>query len=183
MKKRYPNIYRTQTDFVKRGKYYLTPNEVARLLDGPICVEEKIDGKLVESPQQEYEGYILFYEDAKRRHTVEYTQLPAWLIGIDVWDGERFLGRRGREEVFGALDVPVAPLLFAGEVNDLRPLITLIGRPSAYGAERIEGIVIKNPGQQMMGKIVDPVFDRIIDRTGHHLRRVFVRNRLDLSYV
>lgn len=182
--KRYSKIYRIQTDFVKRGKYYLTPNEVARLLDGPICVEEKIDGKLVESPQQEQEGYTLFYEDAKRRHTVEYTQLPAWLIGIDVWDRDwGFLNRADKETVFGALGVPVAPLLFAGEVNDLRPLITLIGRPSAYGAERIEGIVIKNYQQQMMGKIVDPVFDRIIDRTGHHLRRAFVRNRLDLSYV
>lgn len=182
--KRYPKIYRIQIDgFVRRGKYYLTPDEVTRLLDGPICVEEKIDGKLVESPQHEQEGYILFYENTKRRHTVEYTQLPAWLIGIDVWDGDQFLDRREREEVFGALDVPVAPLIFEGCVNSIHSLITFMGRPSAYGAERIEGIVIKNHEQQMMGKIVDPIFDRMVDTTGHHLKRVFVRNRLDLSYV
>lgn len=183
--KRYPKIYRIQIEgVVKRGKYYLTPDEITRLLDGPICVEEKIDGKLVESPSHEQEGYILFYEDAKRRHTVEYTQLPAWLIGIDIWDKDwGFLGRKDREIVFGALGVPVAPLIFEGCVNSISSLITFIGRPSAYGAERMEGIVIKNYSQQMMGKIVDPVFDRIVDTTGHHLRRAFTRNRLDLSYV
>lgn len=178
--KRYPKICRIEVgDFVRRGKHYLTAEEIHQLLDGRIYVEEKIDGKLIEVSQ---EGYTLYYEDTKRRHTVAYTNLPAWKIGIDVWDGERFLNRRQKEEVFGALDIPVAPLLFRGECGDLRVFINYLGRPSSYGADRIEGVVIKNPGHQMMAKIVDPVFDKKVDVLGHHLRRPFVRNRLGTDW-
>jgi len=179
--KRYSKIPRIEVDgFVKRGKRYLNERERTRLITGPIYVEEKIDGKLVELEQ---EGYTLFYENVKRRHTVEYIQLPAWLIGIDIWDWNHFLDREEKEEVFRALEVPVAPLLFQGEVSDYQSLISLLGRASAYGADRIEGIVIKNPREQLMGKIVDPIFDRKVDLLGHHLRRAFVRNRLDLVYA
>lgn len=175
--KRYPKICRIEIEsFVKRGKQYLTAREIAMLLGDSVVVEEKLDGKLVELEQ---EGYVIYKENLKRRHSVAYTELPAWEIGLDVWDVVlgRFLYLEGKAEVFGVLDLPTAPVLFVGHVN-LESLVQFLGAPSAFGAPRIEGIVVKNYQKGLFGKIVDPLFDRQVDESVHHLRRPYVANRL-----
>ncbi len=55
---RYPDIYRIPVKgYQRRGKKYLTINEVWELLTGPVEVEEKLDGKRIRVPT---EGYLLF---------------------------------------------------------------------------------------------------------------------------
>ncbi len=178
---RYIDIYRIPVkNFVRRGKKYLTMNQVQELLTGTIEVEEKLDGKRVQMP---LEGYTLFKEDCKRAHTVHYMTLPAWKICFDVWDNdcERFLSREEKVDALEILGIPMAPMLFWGEIKTLQPLIDLIGSPSAFGAERIEGIVIKNPEKQLFGKIVDPLFDQEVDDSEHHIRRPYEMNRLTIT--
>lgn len=176
---RYPDIYRIPVKgYERRGKKYLTINEVKELLDGVVEVEEKIDGKRIRSLE---EDYIIFKEDCKRRHTIAYTSLPAWEIGFDIWIGEKFLSREEKKEVFDILGIPMAPALLWDKLVSLDPILDLIGQPSAFGAERIEGVVIKNPEKQLFGKLVDPLFDQEVDESEHHLRRPYVMNRLDLS--
>jgi hypothetical protein len=142
-----------------------------------VVVEEKLDGKRIRFP---CDGYILFKEDCKKCHTINYMRLPAWEIGFDIWNGERFLNREEKEEIFGILSIPVAPVLLQGEFASLEPILALLGTPSEFGAEKIEGVVIKNYEKQLFGKIVDPLFDAEIDEKGHHLGHPYVSNRLDL---
>lgn len=176
---RYPDIYRIPVkEYVRRGKKYLTMNEVQELLTGPVEVEEKLDGKRIRVPT---EGYILFKEDCKQARTVRYSALPAWEICFDVWDGEKFLSHEEKLEVLKLLNIPASPLLYWGNMGSLRPLTDMIGRPSAFGAERIEGIIIKNPEKQLFGKIVDPLFDQEVDESEHPIRRPYEMNRLDVS--
>lgn len=176
---RYPDIYRIPVrGFTRRGKKYLTVNEVQDLLNGTVEIEEKLDGKRVRVP---YEDYILFREDCKQRRTVVYNALPAWEIGFDVWDGMKFLSREEKVQIFGVLDIPVAPLLFCGVIKDIDRLVAFLGTTSAFGAGPIEGIVIKNAEKQLLGKIVDPKFDREVDESEHPIRRPYEMNRLDTS--
>jgi len=178
--KRYPSIYRIEVPgSFRRGKRYLTSGEIDELLTKDVVIEEKLDGKLVEL---EDEGYGIFKEDLKRKHTVAYTRLPAWGIGLDIWDPEEecFLDPNEKLIVFKTLGIPVAPILFEGVVRGLGQLFDFLGTESAFGAPRVEGIVVKNYGKGLFGKVVDPLFDQEIDETGHHLRRPYVRNRLEV---
>ena len=179
MSLRYVDIYRIPVkDYTRRGKTYLSMLQVKELLTGVIEVEEKIDGKRLRVP---VEDYILYKEHCRQVHTIRYSKLPAWAICFDIWTNGRFLDRDAKMEILGILGVPAAPILFHGETHSLTVLTDLIGSPSAYGAERIEGIVIKNPEKQLFGKIVDPLFDQEVDSSKHHLRRSFEMNRLDVT--
>lgn len=182
--KRYPKIHRIQVPgSPRRGKYYLTSGEIDELLTGDVYIEEKLDGKLIEL---EDEGYVIFKEDLKRKRTVAYTQLPTWEVGLDIWHPERecFLDPGEKLLIFRALGIPVAPSLFDGVVKSLGQLFDFLGRPSAFGALRIEGIVIKNYDKSLFGKIVDPLFDQEVDESEHPLRRPYKMNRLGvISYV
>lgn len=182
--KRYPKICRIGIPTHKRrGKDYLVADEVANLLTGSVVIEEKLDGKLVEL---EAEGYVIFKEDLKRRHTVAYMDLPAWEVGLDVWDPDlgKFLDRDEKYVVFSSLGIPLAPLLFAGFVSGLGLAFDFLGKKSAFGASRIEGVVIKNYDKGLFGKVVDPFFDQEVDELEHHLRRPYETNRLGAtSYV
>ena len=182
--KRYPRIYRIEfPGSPRRGKRYLTSKEIDALLIGPVVVEEKLDGKLIEL---EEEGYVIFKEDLKRKHAVVYTQLPAWGVGLDIWDPDQecFLDVGEKLTVFGALDIPTAPILFEGVVRGLGQLFNFLGTKSAFGALQIEGIVIKNYDKGLFGKVVDPLFDQEVDESVHHLRRPYQMNRLGVtSYV
>jgi len=181
--KRYPKIYRIRVPGHKRrGKDYLVTDEVDNLLTGSVVIEEKLDGKLVEL---EDEGYVIFKEDLKRRHTVAYMDLPAWEAGLDVWDPklECFLDPDDKEVIFQALGIPVAPILYTGTIRSLGQVFDFLGRKSAFGASRIEGVVIKNYGKDLFGKVVDPLFDQEVDESEHHLRRPYKTNRLGVAYV
>lgn len=182
--KRYPKIYRIEIPGHKRrGKDYLITDEIDNLLTGSTIIEEKLDGKLIEL---EAEGYVIFKEDLKRKHTVAYMDLPAWEVGLDVWDPDqkRFLNRDEKYDIFQALGIPIAPILFVGAVRGLGQIFDLLGRESAFGAQRIEGVVIKNYAKGLFGKVVDPLFDQEVDESEHHLRRPYEMNRLGaISYV
>lgn len=175
---KYPKIGRIQIDPAAklRGKHYLSDEEIVSLLSDDVVIEEKIDGKLT---QYEVEHYTVFGEWMKRKHTVEYHALPGWLIGFDVFDHEtgRFLDYVERDRILKLGNVPVIKWLFIGEAN-LKFVKAAVTGKSAYGAERREGIIIKNYKKQIFGKIVDPAFEDSIDADGHHLNRPYVRNRL-----
>lgn len=182
--KRYPKIYRIEIPgYYQRGKDYLTTDESDNLLTGHVVIEEKLDGKLIEL---EGEGYVVFKEDLKRKHTVAYTDLPAWEVGLDIWDPdqERFLSSNEKYVIFRVLGIPIAPRLFAGSIRGLGQIFDFLGKESVFGASRIEGIVIKNYDKGLFGKVVDPLFDQEVDEAGHHLRRLYEMNRLGVtSYV
>lgn len=172
----YPKIPRISVTGLRlRGKRYLDEAEVIRLLEGSVVIEEKIDGS---NEIQVVDGYAFFGENLKWVHAVEYRDLPAYFVVFDIWDGQRFLSREEKEEVAQILGVPVVPLIFMGCIGSVEELLQFLGRPSDFGAERIEGIVVKNYAQSLFAKVVDPLFEDVVDSSGHWRRRPWRTNRL-----
>jgi len=162
--------------FTARGKDYLTEEETNELLSGTFVIEEKLDGK---TNGFDMGRYIYWYEDLKVRHTIFYNRLPHWKIIFDVWDKEKktllnheeksiLLRSIGYEEfLVPLLDVVRIRLPSTGDIIAKRWL----EQKSKLGDSLIEGIVVKNYGKCLMGKIVNPAFEEDVDSGVHPIKR------------
>ena len=166
----YPKIKRIPVPGLRvRGKKYLTEDEIKELFADEIIIEEKIDGK---TSYEDIGKYRIFYEDLTskntvHKHIIQYKKLPPnKRIAFDVWDKEnkRFLRYEEKVEFLREYGYTCAPLLFKGKVERVEELLKFLGKPSAFGAERIEGIVVKNYEKELFGKVVDPLFEEAIDK-------------------
>lgn len=184
--KNYPKIYRIPVPDFKttRGKHYLSIKEVNDLLDGTIVIEEKIDGKLGSERHIVSPHSILFYEFMKWRHTIPYTRLPAYKMYFDVWliDEQRFADLIVKKATLTILGYPMVRVIYHGKIEGYEELLKylpkLLAMKSKYGEERIEGIIVKNYRKQLMGKIVNPEFEKEIDEGEHWMKRVKEMNRI-----
>jgi len=159
------------------GRHILSDEYVQRLLSTPVCIEEKLDGKTVGTDL--VEGYVIYGEWLKVRHSIEYDMLPAWIVGFDVLEVEsgKFLDRQRKERVLQECGIPCAPLIYEGRIEDVEQLLQFLDRRSAYSSvANIEGIVVKNYGLQLMGKIV--TYEFITGIETHYLRSKTILNRL-----
>lgn len=104
-------------------------------------------------------GQVLYGEWLWVRHGVAYDALPDWFILLDVWrEGEMFPPRE-RETVAVASDLILPPVRFEGVLGSPERLTRLFG-PSAFGAPRAEGLVLRLPDGRRC-KVVDPEFSRL----------------------
>ncbi len=172
----------------RRGKKYLTDEEVKELLNGNVYVEEKLDGKLL---IEENGKYRIFLENLLRTHTIYYENLPDFKILLDVYDKEyqKFLDYQ--EKLYFALEnrLFVPPLIYFGKINrkflrelleyssyfktDLNPEMKKVVKKYLRNFDfknKKEGIVIKKykNGKLYAGKIVRPEFEKIIDIVGRY---------------
>jgi len=154
-------------------KKYLNEEEVKRLLDGEIIIEEKLDGKAVMNRIGEYEVY---FEFMKWKHSIFYNKLPAWEILLDVVKDGRVLPYDFKLEFARKHGFHAAPLIYRGRINNLQELVRFLDRKSAFGEETIEGIVVKNYRNQVFGKLVRKEFYEGIEE--HWLRKPKVMNRI-----
>ncbi len=168
-----------------RDDKVLTPDEIARLLSGPVVIEEKLDGAnlglsvgsdgLVRAQNRGHylehpfpgqfekleiwlrqhedrlfdalgEDLILFGEWCAARHSLDYSRLPDWFVGFDVYDRRReaFWSTTRRDALLSALGLPAIRRLAAGEytVDGLKALV--LGSGSNYRDGVLEGIVIRH---------------------------------------
>lgn len=112
--------------------------------------------------------YVLFGEWCTDVHSVEYGALPDWFIAFDVFDRHEggFLASDLRDLFAATAGLAVVPRLAAGSFT-LDALVDLIG-PSAFGAPRMEGIVVRAERGGLLrerAKIVRPDF---IQEIGEH---------------
>lgn len=147
-------------------KRYLTDIEVSELLDGDVVVEEKLDGRLIQL-DIDNPPYICYGEYMKYVHSIYYDSLPLspipYTIGIDILDEEsgRYLPTRDRDEIWEIYGIPSPPILIHDSVT-VDDILMLLGTISRFSTSRIEGVVIKNYGRKLFGKVVDPIFDNSI---------------------
>ena len=172
----YPKLKRINIGLVIRGKRYATEDDIKRILSADdVIIEEKIDGKHYSEIFEWFdEDLQFFYEFMKFRHTIKYNCLPDYKIYFDIWDRKKrkFLSYDEKLEIFKQLGFSSVPLLYRGNVQSFEFLKSFIGTQSAFCAPRIEGILIKIYDEpQFFLKMVDPMFDDIVDRNVHHLRR------------
>lgn len=107
-------------------------------------------------------GHVLYGEWLWVRHGVAYEALPDWLVLLDVWRAGTGLftpGERRRVAEVAGLCLP--PVRFEGVLGSPERLSTLFG-PSAFGAARAEGLVLRLPDGRRC-KVVDPAFVRLTD--------------------
>ncbi len=153
-------------------KETLSAKQMAELLDGDIVVEEKLDGKTEPRKVPNNPNIIVFGENLKYRHSIRYTRLPDWFIAFDILDTpeKRFLNHNEKKAMFAAYSFSSSPALYEGPGKSVEFLVDLIGR-STYSDETMEGVVVKNYGKQLFGKLVRADFVETIDREGHWIRR------------
>jgi len=184
--KNYPKVYRIPIpEFpLTRGKHYLTEEETEKLCSGRVVIEEKVDGKIGSEYHSGYPESYLFYEFAKWKHTIPYIKLPQWKIYFDMWllYEEEFADMGIKKFTFDKMGVPMVQTLYDGQMSGFKELHhhlkRILGFPSAYGDNPIEGIVVKNYPRQLLGKIVNPMFEEDMDSAGHWMKRKKERNRL-----
>lgn len=169
----YPKIYRIPVPgYRTRGKHYLTLEEVDKLLSTKVVVEEKVDGKL--TPLDIFGQYTIVCEYMKYAHNIQYKSLPSTFIGLDVYlSDDTLVSNSGLKNVLieysnikSMVTITRVPVIDEGTYT-IDKLLKFIGTMSAYGAARIEGIVVKNYELGMYGKIVDPLFEDEVDDSEH----------------
>ena len=177
----FPKVYRIPVG--KQGligRRIMSEEEVERLLSDPVVIEEKLDGKTVGTAI--IEGYIVYGEFLKWKHSIYYDRLPSWIVAFDVLELKtgRFLNRREKEEFLSQYGIPVAPLICEAEIARKEDLIGFLDRRSEFSTRsKIEGVVVKNYRKQIMGKIVSHEFLTGMEK--HWTEKKREMNRLDLS--
>lgn len=107
---------------------------------------------------------------AKPNHNVlAYGRIPLnFIIGWDISDGlESYLSYEDKKNEFDRIGLETTPLLHYGEVADIQFFRRFLERESILGAQKIEGVVVKNyskflpDGKLMVGKFVSEAFKEI----------------------
>jgi ATP-dependent RNA circularization protein (DNA/RNA ligase family) len=124
-------------------------------------------------------GRILFGEWCFAVHSIQYTKLPDWFLGFDVFDTEagRFWSTRRRDELLEALGIARVPRISQGTF-DLRGLIKLLG-PSYLTDKGMEGLYVRrDEGEWLLcrAKIVRAEFVQSIEE--HWSSRRLEKNTL-----
>lgn len=153
-------------------KRYLSDHEVLELFDGKVVIQEKVDGKMsFKCKDGRYGRAITIFEDMTGKHTVhnhvmKYTKLPAnkkivveHILDMHDVDGYEIKGHYS--------PLTYATLHFMSSQNNVMPTIEQIHQilgafahsVSHFGADRIEGIVVKNYDKQLFGKWINDDFE------------------------
>ena len=156
-------------------KRYLMQEETARLFDGEVVVEEKVDGKQITKMfSAEFpEMFIIGAEFMKKRHSIFYNRLPDWVIVWDLYDqhNKMFWAYDEKVEVAKHYGFALVPLIFRGKTTLQEVIDKYLNRQSSFGDETQEGVVVKNLHNELRGKIVRHEFITGIELTGHWMRR------------
>lgn len=168
---------------------YLTEEEFAKLLDGPVLIEEKLDGTdsiLEDLPG--YESYIFYCEDLKYKHSIKYNRVPspfgenvpAFFICYDIWfiDENRWATREEKEDLCEMRSIPVSPFIQSFEI-EAHDIPVIADRKSAFGDELIEGIVIKNYATGVFGKFINSEFREAVESVENWRKGEWAMNRLE----
>ncbi|NRA81724.1 MAG: RNA ligase family protein [Pseudoalteromonas sp.] len=123
---------------------------------------------------------ILFGEWCYAEHTIGYEKLPNWFIGFDLYSrsADKFYSVKRRDEVLATLGIPSIEPLARRKVK-LNDLKTMLNRPSAYGANKIEGIYLRKDNGDWLekrAKLVRGDFTQTIDE--HWSRKPLTPNKI-----
>lgn len=153
-----------------RGQYLLPPftGQFAQL------------GKWMESHQDRLfdaltESLIVFGEWCAARHSLDYDQLPDWLLMFDVYDRKthRFWSTTRRNELALALGLSVVPCLYQGRITIRQLTGRAFGEVSRFRQGDAEGVIVRSEDAmwlQQRAKLVRPNFTQAI--TQHWRNRV-----------
>lgn len=125
------------------------------------------------------DGWMVFGEWMYTKHNIHYTRLLDWFVAFDVWDGREFLGENKYKAItdLGFYWVGVVDIRDDLTPDTVMEYVRMVSRgTSSIGDETMEGVVIKNPDKQLMGKYVRREFMDSMEE--HWLKSGLVVNRL-----
>jgi ATP-dependent RNA circularization protein (DNA/RNA ligase family) len=125
--------------------------------------------------------YILFGEWCYLVHSISYSSLPDWFIGIDVYDIHegKFLKVTDRNEFFKHLNIFPVPQIAEGCFSKDQLLETLSHTISRLGADQLEGLYLRLEESQWLLKRAKIVRgDFIQNITKHWKDEVLRKNSL-----
>jgi len=181
---RYPKIYRLGHEknrgIFERGIVYVTEkvdganfrfmNDGGRLRYGSRRREltgvddvgqfrRAVEKVLEFEPGDLHEGWVYFVE-YMIPHTIQYdwNRTPLFL-GIDIWNGEKWLSYDEAEKEFARLGIEIVPLVDVRDVSEIDEhyLDKVIPKSKYYNGEA-EGVVFKNYDLQIFAKLVSERF-------------------------
>jgi hypothetical protein len=162
-----------------RGQYLEAPyqGQFSRLGSWLAVHQNKLEGSI-------YPNLILFGEWCAARHSLNYSQLPDWFLGFDVYDRNqgRFWSTRRRDQVFAEIGITAVPRRFKGKA-DLLILERLLAKESSLFLDGpMEGLVIRKEDEDWLtdrAKLVRADFTQAI--TEHWSRRQVQWNQLNFE--
>lgn len=131
----------------------------------------------VESLQQIPEGYTIFGEWLKAKHTIFYDKLSDYWLYFDIFDGKRFLSDEERVGVVENLELWGMPLLKLDYLTITSLRVIALRKKSECG-DRMEGFVVKNYEKQIFCKFVKREFDVDLEESAHWLKQPLEINRV-----
>ncbi len=126
------------------------------------------------------EYLILFGEWCYACHSLAYQSLPDWFVGFEIYDRSEdcFYSVARRNERFALLELtPIKPLA-SGRLSMIQ-LMGLLNKPSHYGAEKLEGIYLRqDQGDRLKrrAKLVSSDFTQSIEE--HWSKKGIVPNQI-----
>ena len=160
-----------------QGKDYLTDQQMEKLFQGEVVIEEKVDGHSVVVL---HGGYTFFCESLRIQHTVSYDDVPYSQMGwpdmtvvFEIMEGEKappyhygegtgkWLSRSEKEALCQMVGAPLVPLVYKGHTTPEK-LPALADRLSVFSSNKAEGVVIKNLHTGVFGKFINLEFQKSI---------------------
>lgn len=109
---------------------------------------------------------VVYAEWMMRQHSVEYDELPSWLVVLDLWAVDRgFAALADRDRICSAAGLVTPPELHDGLVHNEAALEKLC-MGSRFGTGRAEGVVLRDVslvGAGPVAKWLAPWFRRVAD--------------------
>jgi ATP-dependent RNA circularization protein (DNA/RNA ligase family) len=130
--------------------------------------------------------YILFGEWCYFKHSIFYSSLPDWFIGIDIFDiqGNNFLNTENRNILFAKLDVIPVPKIAHDHFLKSQLMNMLSNEQSKLGGDNLEGLYIRLEDQYGLlnrAKIVQAGFVQNIDL--HWSKKASQKNEIMISDI
>lgn len=124
---------------------------------------------------------ILFGEWCTAKHSLDYTNLPDWFIGFDIYDRaeDKFWSTRKRDDFLEEAGLSPIARVFEGKVTLPKLREILMTQESHYRDGGLEGLIIRKESGDWLeakAKLVHPGFTQSIDE--HWSRRQLDWNRL-----
>jgi hypothetical protein len=115
--------------------------------------------------------YLLFGEWCYARHSIEYTRLPGWFIGFDIYDltAKKFLAASSRNKILKKAGIPIVKELGRGQYS-LDELVGLM-QQSAYTEALCEGLYLRWENGEYVEKRAKLVRPEFVQSIGSHWSR------------
>jgi len=117
--------------------------------------------------------YILFGEWCYFKHSISYTQLPDWFIGIDIYhiQEKRFFSVNRRNQILEQLGIFWVPEIKRGVFNKTQIIDLLTNVSSKLGAKNLEGLYLRLDNDQWLKSRAKVVRSDFIQNISTHWRQ------------